>query len=129
MILLAYMARLVPVAALALAASVRLVSASQEEAAAVSGAGWLRTMWRIVFPQITLALGAAWVVAFILAFGELGTTILVAPPGEATLPVRVYTMIANAPSSQVAALALLQAAVILVPLALLGLATSLRGRR
>jgi iron(III) transport system permease protein len=129
MILLAYLARLVPVAALALAAGVRRVSVSQEEAAAVNGAGWLRTLWQIVFPQMTLALGAAWVVAFILAFGELGTTILVAPPGEATLPVRTYTMIANAPSSQVAALALLQAAVIFAPLVLLGLATSLRGRR
>jgi iron(III) transport system permease protein len=129
MIVLVYLARLVPVAALALAASVRLVPVSQEEAAAVSGAGWFRTMWHIVIPQMTLALGAAWVVTFVLAFGELGATILVAPPGEATLPIRVYTMIANAPSSQVAALALLQACVILTPLAILGLAVSLRGRR
>jgi iron(III) transport system permease protein len=71
MILLAYLARLVPGAALALAASVRLVPVSHEEAAAVSGAGWLRTMWHIVFPQMVLALGAAWVIAFILAFGEV----------------------------------------------------------
>jgi len=129
MILLAYLARLVPVAALALAASVRLVPVSQEEAAAVSGAGWLRTMTLIVFPQIRLGLVAAWIVAFILAFGELGATILVAPPGEATLPIRTYTLIANAPSSQVAALALLQTAVIFVPLALLGFALSLREAR
>jgi iron(III) transport system permease protein len=124
MILLAYLARLVPVAALALAASVRLVPVSQEEAAAVSGAGWLRTMTHIVFPQIRLGLAAAWIVAFILAFGELGATILVAPPGEATLPIRIYTIIANTPSSHVAALALLQTAVIFLPLALLGLAVS-----
>ncbi|HVH27770.1 MAG TPA: iron ABC transporter permease [Vicinamibacterales bacterium] len=129
MILLAYMARLVPVAALALAAGVRLVPVSQEEAAAVSGAGWCRMLWHIVFPQMTLALGAAWIVAFILAFGELGTTIIVAPPGEATLPIRIYTMIANAPSSQVAGLALLQAGVVFAPLVLLGLASSLTGRR
>ena len=126
MILLAYLARLVPVAALALAASVRLIPASQEEAAAVSGAGWLRTMMHIVFPQIRHGLAAAWVVAFILAFGELGATILVAPAGEATLPIRIYTIIANTPSSHVAALALLQTAVILVPLAALGLTLSAR---
>jgi iron(III) transport system permease protein len=128
MILLAYLARLVPVAALALAASVRLVPVSQEEAAAVSGAGWFRTVWHIVFPQTALALGVAWVIAFVLAFGELGATILVAPPGEATLPIRIYTMIANAPLAQVAALALLQASVIFAPLAILGLAVALRGR-
>ena len=120
MFLLAYLARFVPVAALALAASARYVPVSHEEAAAVAGAGWLRTMSRIVLPQIRLGVIAAWVIAFILAFGELGVSILIAPPGEATLPIRIYTIIANTPSSHVAVLALLQATVIFVPLAVLG---------
>jgi iron(III) transport system permease protein len=124
MLLLGYLARFVPVAALALAASIRYVPVSHEEAAAVSGAGWLRTMRRIVLPQIRLGLASAWVIAFVLAFGELGVSILVAPPGEATLPIRVYTIIANTPSSHVAALALVQAAVIFIPLVALGAAVS-----
>ena len=78
----------------------------------------------MVFPQVRFALGATWILTFILAFGELGVSLLVAPPGESTLPIRIYTLIANAPSSQVAALALLQAAVILVPVALLGMLPS-----
>jgi iron(III) transport system permease protein len=126
MLLLAYLARFIPIAALALAASTRYVPVSHEEAAAVSGAGWLRTMLRIVLPQARLGLAAAWVIAFILSFGELGVSILVAPPGEATLPIRIYTIIANAPSSHVAALALLQAVVVFIPLAVLGLGLSLR---
>ncbi|MGH9240237.1 MAG: ABC transporter permease [Vicinamibacterales bacterium] len=128
MTLLAYLARLVPVAVLTIAAAIRSVPVSHEEAGAVSGAGWLRTLRHLVLPQTTIALAAAWVVAFILAFGELGAAILVAPPGEATLPIRIYTMIANAPPSQVAALALLQASIVGAPLALLGLAAS-RSRR
>lgn len=120
MFLLAYLARFAPVAALILAASMQTVSISQEEAAAVSGAGWFRTMRRIVLPQIRLGIAGAWVVTFVLAFGELGVSILVAPPGEATLPIRIYTIIANTPASQVAALALLQSLVILTPLAVLG---------
>jgi ABC-type spermidine/putrescine transport system permease subunit II len=44
---------------------------------------------------------------------------LIAPPGEATLPSRIYTIIANSPPSHVAALALLQTSVILIPVALL----------
>ena len=128
MMLLAYLARLVPVAVLAVAAAIRSVPMSHEEAGAVSGAGWLRTFRHLVLPQTTIALAVAWVVAFILAFGELGAAILVAPPGEATMPIRVYTMIANAPSSQVAALALLQASIVGAPLVLLGLAAS-RSRR
>jgi iron(III) transport system permease protein len=126
MLLLAYLARFVPIAALALAAIVGSVPVSHEEAAAVSGAGWLRTMTRIVVPQVRLGLAAVWVVVFVLAFGELGVSVLVAPPGETTLPIRIYTIIANTPSSHIAALALLQATVIFTPLALLGIGASLR---
>lgn len=129
MFILAYLGRFVPVAALAIAATTRYVPVSHEEAAAVSGAGWLRTMIRIVLPQIRLGLLSAWVVAFVLAFGELGVSILVAPPGETTLPIRIYTIIANTPPSHVAALALLQTVVILSPLAMLGVAVSLRETR
>jgi iron(III) transport system permease protein len=129
MVLMGYLARFLPVAALALAVSTRYVPVSHEEAASVSGARWPRTLWRIVLPQIRLGVGAAWVVAFVLAFGELGVTILVAPPGEATLPVRVYTLIANTPSSNVAAMALFQAAIIFAPLAALALALSDREGR
>ena len=120
-IAVAYIARFVPVLALIMAASVRQIPASLEEAAEVSGASWLRTFVRIILPQMRVGLLAAWVVAFIFAFGELGATILVAPPGESTLPVRVYTLIANTPPSEVAALALMQVGVILVPLTALGL--------
>jgi iron(III) transport system permease protein len=119
MLLLGYLSRFLPVAALGMAAAVRQIPGSHEEAAATTGAGWARTMLHIVVPQVFTALIAVWVVIFVLAFGELGTSILVAPAGETTLPIRIYTLIANAPPSQVAALALLQAAVILTPLLVL----------
>ena len=128
-IVIAYLARFVPVAALVLTASVRQIPISSEEAADVAGASWLRTFTRIVLPQIRTGLAAAWVVAFIFAFGELGATVLVTPPGESTLPVRIYTMIANTPASTVAALALMQAGIILVPLALFGILARNRERR
>ncbi len=126
-IVAAYLARLVPAAALILAAAVRQVPVSLEEAAEVAGAGWPRTFIRIVLPRIRAGLAAALVVSFIFAFGELGATMLVAPPGQSTLPVRVYTLIANAPPGEVAALGLMQACIILVPLALLGVFA--RGRK
>jgi iron(III) transport system permease protein len=120
-IVIAYLARFTPVAALLLSAGVRQIPVSFEEAAAVAGAGWRRTLARIVLPNLKTSLAAAWVVVFIFAFGEIGATILIAPPGESTLPVRVYTLIANTPASNVAALALVQALVALLPLALLAL--------
>ena len=129
MLVLGYMARFLPVAALGMAAVVRQVPASHEEAAATAGAGWAHTITRIVLPQVFTGLIAVWVVVFVLAFGELGASILIAPPGETTLPIRIYTLIANAPPAQVAALALLQAAVILSPLVILACGIGARETR
>ena len=118
-IVIAYLARFTPVAALLLAAGLRQIPASFEEAAAVAGASWGRSLMRIVLPNLKTSLAAAWAVVFIFAFGEIGATILVAPPGASTLPARVYTLIANTPAGNVAALALTQALVAWLPLALL----------
>ena len=126
MFILGYLARFVPVAALAMAATTRSVPVSHEEAAGASGAGWFRTMTRIVLPQVRLGLVTSWIVVFVLAFGELGVSVLVAPPGEATLPIRIHTIIANTASSHVAALALLQVTIILGPLAILAVVVSMR---
>jgi iron(III) transport system permease protein len=129
MFLLAYLARFVPVAALMLAATARAVPLAQEEAAAVGGASWLTTLARIVLPQMRAGLAAAWIVVFVLAFGELGVSILVAPPGDATLPIRIYTMIANTPPSHVAVFALLQTIIVLTAVAALGVMVPSRDLR
>ena len=121
MFILVYLARFLPVAVVVVAAAVRQVPVSHEEASAVAGATWLRTVTDVVTPQVARGLAAVWFVVFVLAFGELGASVLVSPPGESTLPIRIYTIIANTPSSVVAALALFQAGVIFVPLAVAGL--------
>jgi len=120
-IVIAYLSRFAPAAALLLAASVRQIPVSFEEAAVVAGASWLRTFCRITLPQMFTGLCMAWVVAFIFAIGEIGATALVAPPGESTLPVRVYTLIANTPTSNLAALTLAQVTIVFLPLALFAL--------
>jgi iron(III) transport system permease protein len=128
-IVVAYLARFAPLAALMLAASVRQIPSSSEEAAEVAGASWTRAFVRIVIPQLRTGLAAAWVVSFIFCFGELGATVLVAPPGESTLPVRVYTLIANTPSSEVASLALMQVGITVLPLVLLSVFVRMKGKR
>lgn len=119
-VLLGYLARFLPVAALILAAGVRQVPQPHEEAAYVSGAGWLRTVVKVTLPQTLPVMAAAWVVVFIFCFGELGATILLVPPHLPMLPVHVYTLIANAPPSQIASLVLTQAGIVLLPLIILG---------
>jgi iron(III) transport system permease protein len=111
-VVIAYLARFMPVAILILSAGVRRVSRSAEEAAALSGAGWVRSMRHIVLPQIAGSLLVAWVMVFVLAFGEVGASVLVAPAGHTPYPVHVLTLIANTRPEQVAALALVQTLVV-----------------
>ena len=120
-VVLAYLARFLPVVALILAAGVRQVPHAHEEAAYVSGAGWLRTVVKITLPQTLPVIAAAWVVVFIFCLGELGATILLAPPQLPMLPTHVYTLIANAPPSQIASLVLTQAGIVLLPLVVFGM--------
>lgn len=118
-IVIGYLARFIPIGALILGGIVRQVPYSIEEAAAMSGAGWLRIFSRIVLPNLKFGIAGTWIIIFIFTFGELGATLLVAPPGDTTLPVRIYTIIANTPPSEIAALALLQIAVVVFPLTFL----------
>lgn len=126
-VLIAYLGRFMPVGILIVGAAARHVSRSGEDAAAVSGAGWVRTMRHIVVPQLETGLALAWVLVFVLAFGEVGASVLVAPPGHAPYPVHVFTLIANAPADQVAALGLVQAAIVVCPF-VLGIVMALRPR-
>jgi iron(III) transport system permease protein len=51
---------------------------------------------------------------FALAAGELGATLLVAPPGQATLTMRVFNLLHYGATESVAALALMVTATALV---------------
>ena len=127
MMVLATAARLLPLGVLLVGAAGRQLSRSLEEAAALSGASWFRTWRRIWVPQVKWTLAAVWGVTFVLSFGELGASVLVIAPGTMTLPVHVYTMVANAAPGQLAWLALVQAFVGIVGLTMVAAAVS-RGR-
>jgi iron(III) transport system permease protein len=127
MLVLAAAARFLPLGVLLVGAAGRQLSPSLEEAAALSGASWYRT-WRLIWvPQVKWTLAAVWGVAFVLSFGELGASVLVIAPGTMTLPVHVYTMVANAAPGQLSSLALVQAVVGIVGLTMIAAAVS-RGR-
>jgi iron(III) transport system permease protein len=125
-VVLAYVARFLPIAALLCAAFLRRVPSGAEEAALIAGASSTRTFVRIFLPMSRRGLAAVWLVMFILMCGDLALTILVAPPGESNLAVWAYTLIANSPTSEVARLALVQMAIAILPL--VAIAVLLRDR-
>ena len=118
-VVIAYVSRFLPIAALLCAAVLRRIPAAAEEAAIVSGASWTRAMTRVLMPMSRHGFAAVWLVMFILMFGDVSLAILVAPPGEANLAVRAYTLMANSPVGDVARIALVQIALSVLPLAVL----------
>ena len=108
-LLLACLGRYLVFAHYGLGLAVRQCDPRLEEAAAVHGAGGLRRFWAIRLPILAPALALWWGVLFILAWGELDTVVLVAPPGWTPLPVRIFSLLHYGPSQTVAALCLASA--------------------
>jgi iron(III) transport system permease protein len=115
-VVLAYVSRFLPLAALLSAAYLKRLPPAAEEAAILAGASWTRAFRRIVLPLSGRGLAAVWLVMFILMFGDISLAILVSPPGESNLPVRAYTLIANSPVPDVAMVALTQIVLTVFPL-------------
>src|SRR5262249_5773485 len=98
-IILAYLAQYTVVPGRIVQAALANLPPSREEAAQMSGAPWLARIWYIVLPAALPGVAAAWAMAFVFCLRDLGASMLVYPPGQDTLPVRIFTMMANgAPS-------------------------------
>ncbi len=109
--------RLVPIALFVLLRAWGSTSASWAFAAAVSGVPLGKYVGRVVLPLLLPAAGISILLVALVASAEIGTVLLLAPPGEGTFPLAIFTVMANAPESLVASLCLLYlatAAVLLV---------------
>jgi iron(III) transport system permease protein len=103
-ILIGYVAHYTPLAPRAIGVSLQAVSARVEEAARVAGVPWTRMMRRVLLPALAPAVGGAWALTFLFCLRDLDLVMTVHPPGVETLPVRLYTLMANSASSVTAAL-------------------------
>jgi len=119
-ITLGYVVRFLPFGLLLLLHAVQRVPRDTEAAARLDGCGWLAVQRYVYWPAIALDAGIAWLVVVILCLTEVGATKLIAPPGWETTSVRAFTLMHSGVDSNLALLALLSTAVILVPWALLG---------
>lgn len=120
-ILLSYLAHFVPFTIRAIYASLQQVNPSLEEM------GWLMSPkyhWvtmKITLPLIRNGILTGFFISFILAMGELGTTLLIIPPGMTTIPITIYNYMHYGAENNVAALCLILLALqFLFCLALLG---------
>lgn len=88
-----------------------------EEAARLAGVRWERVLSRVLVPLCRPALAGAWFLAFVFCLRDLDLAVTIYPPGAETLPVRVYTLMANSPEPVTAALALVMVGLTAVVLA------------
>ena len=119
-IVLGFVARYAVLGVRVVASVVAQMPVELERAAAMSGAGYFRTLGRIVAPLGARGIALAWFVALVFCLRDFETVALFYPPGLEPLTVRIFTLEANGPEAVVAALALLHTALTASVLALAG---------
>lgn len=121
-LLIAYMAKTLPLSVRASDSAVRQIDPSLEEAAHSLGASRLRGMRDITIPLMWSGLLAAWSLVFIQAFQELAVTMLLYSAGNETAPVAIFLRTQDGRMEEVAALSM---TVLFVILVVLGIANKL----
>ena len=96
--------KFLPVATILLMRSFGTLSPSQNLVAAIHGVPLSRYVLRVLGPAMLPSAAAACLVIALLATAEVGTALLLRPPGADSLPVQIFTIMANAPEALVAAL-------------------------
>jgi iron(III) transport system permease protein len=109
---LAYAARYLPLGVRSANAALRQIDPSLEESARILGASWTRTAREITLPLMRTGLFAGWILIFVPAIQELSASILLFSSKSITLAVAVYNQYENGYIEPVAALALINAAII-----------------
>jgi len=122
-ILFGYIAQYTALGERITAATLSQIPHSMEEAAQIVGAHWFRRLFYVLIPLAKHGIIAVWLVGFIFCLRDLGITMMVYPPNHDTLPVRIFTLMANSPEEVISALCMVMITITLLPLGLLTLVT------
>ncbi len=112
-LLVAYVARFVPLAVRSASATLRQSDPALEEAARITGATWFQAIRLVLLPIARPGLIVAFLLVFIPALSELSATILLYTSGTETIAVAIFRLNDLGQLEVVAALAVFMLAVIL----------------
>jgi iron(III) transport system permease protein len=107
MVLLAYCVMFIPEASRAAASAISQASEELSEASHVAGAGLLRTIWKVVVPQVANGLLAGWVIVFFLAVNEVTASSFLGGLNSEVVGHVAVDYFANGRLSEVAAMTLI----------------------
>jgi iron(III) transport system permease protein len=108
MLVLGQTAAFLPIAVLGLSVASRRIDPHLIEAAEMAGVPWRTIALRILWPMLRVWLIGVWAVVFVLSLNDAETAVLLAPAGQATLSVRIMTLLHYAPDAHVSALCVIQ---------------------
>ena len=105
------------------------ISKSVRESAVVFDRGRLLSAARLLVPIAAPGIAASFLLVFWLTLGELGLSVLLVPPGESTLSVRVFTLLHYGASEIVSAVSLIIIGLAFLPVVAGAIALKLLTRR
>ena len=108
-LIIAYFAKYLSFAVKALTTNVQQIDVSLEEAARVSGAGFMTAIRTIWLPLLRPAMAASWFLVFMPAFSELTMSVLLVGPGTETVGTTLFQLqsYGDPPSASVLAVVVL----------------------
>ena len=115
-ILIAYVGKFLFISTKLISNALKQIPKSLDEAAQLQGVKAFSRILKIQIPLIMPTLLTAFVISFIYCIGELGTTIMVYPPGSELMPIKIYTIMANAPQALTSSMTLIVFTITLLPI-------------
>ena len=106
-ILIGYVGKFSFISAKLISNAIKQIPNSLDEAAQIEGITFFTRVRKILIPLIMPTLFVAFIISFIFSLGELGTTIMLYPPGTEIMPIKVFTIMANAPQSLTSSMTLI----------------------
>ena len=104
---IAYVTRFMPYGLRFNTTSMLQIHKELEESAAMSGAGWGTTFWRIVLPLLKPGLLAGWIYIMIVSIRELSSSILLYSPGTEVVSIVIWELWENGQYVELSALGVL----------------------
>ncbi len=101
---IAYVTRFMPYGLRYNTTSMLQIHKELEESAAMSGAAWGTTFWRIILPLLKPGLLAGWIYIVIVSIRELSTSILLYSPGTEVISVLIWELWENGQYVELSAL-------------------------
>jgi iron(III) transport system permease protein len=123
--LIAYVTRFMPYGLRYNTTSMLQIHKELEESAAMSGASWTTTFWRIILPLLKPGLVAGWIYIVIVCIRELSSSILLYSPGTEVVSIVIWELWENGQYVELSALGVM----LILALFVLVLAAQWIGRR